>query len=60
MPEDKPFDPLPGFLAEMDQMLKIVPQLARYAKGLFDAFVEQGFTEEQALRLTMNQLKPSS
>ena len=54
---DDQHDPLPAIIAELDQALAMAGQGARVAKGLFDAYVEEGFTEKQALYLvacTMN------
>lgn len=58
--DEKPNDPLPGLLAEIDQAMKMAPTLARWAMSMFSAFSEAGFSEEQSLRLTMNQLKAST
>ena len=51
---DGPHDPLPAMIAGIDQMISTAPQLARGAYGLFTAFVGEGFTEPQALHLTIS------
>lgn len=43
----------------VDQMAAMAPELARGYKKLYDAFVEAGFEDEQALIITMHALKPS-
>lgn len=53
---DAPHDPLPAFRAELDQALMVAPELARVARGYFDAFTEEGFSVGQALFLTATQL----
>lgn len=58
-PDDVPQDPLPALIAGIDQAIAMVPQLARYARALFDGLVDEGFTEAQALHLTANQIKIS-
>ena len=52
-PDESPIDPLPGLLADLDQALAMAGQIARLVKGHFDAFVEEGFTEKQALYLAI-------
>ena len=54
---DPPEDPLPALIAALDQVLAMAPQLARVARGTFEAFTEAGFTESQALYLTAVQLQ---
>lgn len=49
---DQPVDPLPALVAAMEQALMYAPMIARQNKALYDAHVEQGFTEKQALYLT--------
>ena len=56
---EEPHDTLPELIAEIDQALMNTKHMARWARGLYDAFIEQGFTPDQALALTMNQLRPS-
>jgi hypothetical protein len=56
MPDDTPYDPLPAMRAELDQALMVASELARVARGYFEAFVAEGFTERQALYLTTTQL----
>lgn len=56
MPDD-PIDPLPGMIAEIDQALEMVPQLARWARAMFEAFQKEGFTDDQALKLTAWNMK---
>jgi hypothetical protein len=52
-----PIDPLAVLQAEIDQMIATTPELARAARGAFDAYQGQGFTANQALYLTAVQLQ---
>lgn len=52
-----PDDPLPALRAELDQVLAMAPELARMARGYFDAFKGEAFADAQALYLTAVQLK---
>lgn len=54
--DQQPDDPLPALLAALDQALSMAPQLARMARGYFDAFEHEGFTASQALYLTAAQI----
>lgn len=54
---DEPHDPLPELIASIDQAIAVAPQVARIARGHFDAFTSEGFTERQALYLTAVELK---
>lgn len=56
-PDPEPVDPYPGLLAIVDQAIASAPLIAKWAWALFGNFKAEGFTEEQALRLTMNQLR---
>ena len=56
MSDDEPEDPLPAIRASLDQMLMMAPEVARAARGWYDAFQGQGFTDSQALYLTAAQL----
>jgi hypothetical protein len=51
-----PVDPLPAFRAMIDQNLMLAPELARTAFAWYSAFVEAGFTLQQALYLTAAQM----
>lgn len=51
--DDMPVDPLPALMADLDQALAMASEVARLLKGHFDAFVEEGFTEKQALYLAI-------
>jgi hypothetical protein len=53
---DEPHDPLPAMLADLDQALSMVPMLSSLHRGLYDGFRKEGFTDEQALRLTIAQM----
>ena len=55
--ELEPDDPLPALMAAVDQGMMVAPTLARWAWALHKAFKAEGFSDEQALRLTMNQIK---
>lgn len=52
MNEERPVDPLPGFIAGVDQMMKMAPMLARLARSQYRAYREEGFSPKQALYLT--------
>lgn len=45
---------VPDPLAEMDQMLRGGQDVAKIIRNFFIALRDTGFTDEQALRLTMN------
>lgn len=60
MPDEQPLDPLPALVATIDQAMKNAPILAKWAWAMFVAFKDAGFDDEQALRLTMNQMKAGS
>jgi hypothetical protein len=47
----EPVDPLPAMLAAIDQALKMVGEQARVTKAHYDAYIEQGFNNKQALYL---------
>jgi len=51
MSDEAPIDPLATMIAELDQFLANMGQLARLQKGMFDEYVEAGFSEKQALYL---------
>lgn len=57
---ETPEDPMPEMVAEIDQMIAMATHLARYAKGLFAAFKDAGFTDAEALYLTSRQIKSDS
>lgn len=42
-----------------DQLVASMPQLSRIAKAWYDAYMERGFTDSQALYLTATQLTSS-
>ncbi|QEC47045.1 hypothetical protein FSW04_05225 [Baekduia soli] len=48
----KPDDPLPALVASIDQLVALAPHAARAARGLFDAFRAEQFSDSQALYLT--------
>lgn len=52
---EKP-DPLSGVLAEVDQAIAAMPVMAQYAWGCYDAFRNEGFSDEQAFQLTRDQI----
>lgn len=54
--DEMPHDPLPEIVAGIDQMLAMAPELARAARGYFDAFRAEGFSDAQAIYLTAAQL----
>lgn len=48
-PDDLPDDSLPGLIASIDQLVALAPQMARAGRGLFDAYLDEGFSEAQAM-----------
>ena len=54
--EEPPVDPLPALLANIDQALSMAGELARLARGYYDAFKHAGFSDAQAVYLTACQL----
>lgn len=56
-PDEEPVDPLVVLRAEIDQGIAIAPELARLAAGLYQAFLGEGFTEQQALYLVSRQIR---
>lgn len=55
-PESDPLDELAMLRAQLDQAIALAPELARCARGYFDAFAECGFSEKQALYLAAAQM----
>lgn len=55
-PEEPLDDPLPGLRAELDQAAMMIPEIARIARGFYGAFVAEGFSNRQALYMTVCQL----
>ena len=55
---DEPEDKLPALIAEIDQAIANADHVARWGRGLYEAFIAEGFTEAQALRLTIAQMMP--
>jgi hypothetical protein len=56
-PDEAPVDPLPGLIAGIDQALKMAGEVARAHRAYYDAFIEEGFTERQALYAAVSWLK---
>lgn len=56
MPQDDPIDQLAVLRAEIDQMVKLAPEIARTARAWFDSFRAEDFSEKQALYLTASQV----
>lgn len=52
MADDELVDPLAALIAEIDQWARNASHIARAQKAHFDALIEAGFTEAQALHLT--------
>jgi hypothetical protein len=50
-PGGQPDDPLPGMIAEIDQLVAVAPQLARAVHGIYSAYRDQGFSDAQAIYL---------
>jgi hypothetical protein len=50
--EERPVDPLPALIAEIDQALKMAGEMARVSRAHYDAYREEGFSDKQALYLT--------
>jgi hypothetical protein len=57
MTDETPADPLPKLLADIDQALVMLKERARYERGAFEAYVDAGFTDAQALYLTAQILR---
>jgi hypothetical protein len=57
--DEMPPDPLLAMQQQLDQMLAAAPELARAARGIFDALESEGFTASQALYLTAVHFKES-
>ena len=54
---DDPQDPMPALIAAIDQACATAPAIAQYARALFVAFTDEGFTEAQALQLTIARME---
>jgi hypothetical protein len=54
--DEDPVDPLPQLRAEMDQMIAIMPEIARTGFNWYRAFMGEGFSDTQALYLTACEL----
>lgn len=50
---EPPEDVLARLRAEVDQTIKSTAEMAKLARGLFDTYSAQDFTEAQAMRLTI-------
>ena len=46
--EPEPPDPVPAMMAHTDQLLALLPHQARLAMGIFNAYLDAGFDDEQA------------
>ena len=46
--EPDPPDPVPAMMAHTDQLLALLPHQARLAAGIYEAYLNAGFDEEQA------------
>lgn len=57
MPENEPVDPLPALIAELDQALKMAGQMARIVRAHYEAYLEEGFTDKQALFLAASNFR---
>ena len=53
---EDPRDGLAALCAELDQAIMLAPEQARLARAMFDAYAEQGFSDQQALYLTAAQI----
>lgn len=47
-------DPFAKMVADLDQVVAGMPMVARLLRAYFGALVAQGFTESEALALTLN------
>lgn len=54
---DEPIDPVPGQRAALDQLAMEAPMVAVATRTLFLAYTGEGFTDEQALMLTIATFK---
>ena len=41
-------------VASVDLAVEMVPKFGKMYKGLYDSLIEEGFTEEQAMRIVCN------
>jgi hypothetical protein len=57
---DEHFDPLPKMIADLDQALEMAGQVARMTRGHYEAFIEEGFNDKQALYLAIAYLRGPS
>ena len=57
MSDYSPTDPLPALQAELDQAAATAPMFAQTIRAYVEAFTAAGFTESQALYLTVCQIK---
>lgn len=49
---EEPFDPVPAQKAAVEQLAMEIPQIAKATWTVYSAYVEVGFTPDQALTLT--------
>lgn len=54
--DPEPVDPLITLRAELDQFIAMAPEMARTVRAAFDSYIAEGFTESQALYLTVAQI----
>jgi hypothetical protein len=54
--KDEPIDQLAVLRAQLDQMIAIMPEMARTAWAWFGVFQGEGFSDKQALYLTACQM----
>jgi hypothetical protein len=50
----EPVDPFPLIQAEVDQRIAVFPETARMVRGYFAALKDAGFSEDQAMALTLD------
>ncbi len=52
--DSEPEDPIPALVAALDQLLMVMPQHAKAAFGIYTAYLDAGFSEEQAFSITQS------
>lgn len=51
----EPHDPVPGWVAALDQSKQGLPFIADFVWAIYQAFRDAGFSEDHAIRCTLQQ-----